>query len=58
MINASSRERYSVPFFLGGNPDHAIEALPGCFGPDNPPRYPATTAEGHLREMFAQAYGH
>jgi isopenicillin N synthase-like dioxygenase len=57
VINASSRERYSIPFFLGGNPDQPIEALPGCYGPDNPPRYPATTAEGHLREMQAQAFG-
>jgi isopenicillin N synthase-like dioxygenase len=57
VINASSRERYSIPFFFGGNPDHAIEALPGCYGPDNPSRYPATTAEGHLREMQAQLPG-
>jgi isopenicillin N synthase-like dioxygenase len=57
VINASGRERYSIPFFFGGNPDQTIEALPGCYGPDNPPRYPATTAEGHLREMQTQAYG-
>lgn len=57
VINGSTRERYSIPFFLGGNPEQAIEALPGCFGPDNPPRYPPTTAEEQLREMHARAYG-
>lgn len=57
VINASSRERYSIPFFFGGNPDQTIEPLRCCCGPDNPPRYPATTAEGHLREMQAQAFG-
>jgi isopenicillin N synthase-like dioxygenase len=57
VINASNRERYSVPFFLGGNPEQVVEALPGCIGPDNPPRYEPTTAEGHLREMFRQSYG-
>jgi isopenicillin N synthase-like dioxygenase len=57
VINVSNRERYSVPFFLGGNPDAVVEALPGCFGPDNPPRYPPITAEGHLREMFQQSHG-
>jgi isopenicillin N synthase-like dioxygenase len=57
VINASSRERYSVPFFFGGNPDQTIEALPGCYGPDNPPRYAVTTAEGHLREVQAEDPG-
>jgi isopenicillin N synthase-like dioxygenase len=56
VINVSSRERYSVPFFLGGNPDVIVEPLPNCTGPDNPPRYPPTTAEGHLREMYRQSY--
>jgi isopenicillin N synthase-like dioxygenase len=57
VVNQSRRERYSVPFFLGGNPDSVVEALPGCVGPDNPSRYAPTTAEGHLREMFRQSYG-
>jgi isopenicillin N synthase-like dioxygenase len=56
VINVSNRERYSVPFFLGGNPDAVVEPLPGCTGPDNPPRYAPTTAEGHLREKYEQSY--
>lgn len=30
VINASGRERYSVPFFYSGNPDFVIDCLPGC----------------------------
>jgi isopenicillin N synthase-like dioxygenase len=56
VINVSNRERYSVPFFLGGNPDAVVEALPGCTGPENPPLYPPTTAENHLREMYERSY--
>lgn len=56
VVNESGRERYSVPFFLHGNPDAVIEPLPGCVGPDNPARHPTTTVEGHLQEMYRRTY--
>lgn len=51
VINLSGRDRYSVPFFLDGNPDHVIACLPGCAGPDNPPRYSPVTVAEHTSEM-------
>ena len=56
VINASGRERYSVPFFYSGNPDHAVTCLPGCLAPDEEPRYPITTVEEHLQEMYGRTY--
>jgi isopenicillin N synthase-like dioxygenase len=56
VVNASGRERYSVPFFLDGNPDHTIECLPGCLAPGDTPKYAPITVEGHLREMYLWTY--
>lgn len=35
---APQRSRYSVPFFMDPNMHQTIACLPGCCGPDNPPR--------------------
>ncbi len=56
VVNVSGRERYSVPFFFSGNPDEPVVCLPGCALPGEAPRYPPTTVEGHLREMYARTY--
>lgn len=56
VVNASGRERYSIPFFYVGNPDVRVEALPGCLAPGETPRYAPTTVEGHLQEMYRRTY--
>lgn len=56
VVNASGRERYSVPFFFVGNPDHAVACLPNCLAPGETAKYPATTVEGHLQEMYRRTY--
>jgi isopenicillin N synthase-like dioxygenase len=50
VVNASGRERYSVPFFFSGNPDQEVECLPSCLASGEVPKYPPTTVEGHLRK--------
>jgi isopenicillin N synthase-like dioxygenase len=57
VVNASGRERYSVPFFFTGNLDQVVECLPGCLAPGEVPKYPATTTEGHLQAMYRRTYG-
>jgi isopenicillin N synthase-like dioxygenase len=56
VVNASGRERYSVPFFFSGNPDQQVECLPSCLEYGDAPKYAPTTVEGHLREMYRRTY--
>jgi isopenicillin N synthase-like dioxygenase len=56
VVNASGRERYSVPFFYSGNPDQEVACLPCRLGPGEMPKYPKTTVEGHLKEMYRRTY--
>lgn len=56
VVNISGRERYSVPFFYSGNPDHEVRCLPGCLAAGETPKYPPTTVERHMIEMYWRTY--
>jgi isopenicillin N synthase-like dioxygenase len=56
VVDLEGRERYSIAFFLDANEDALVECLPGCTGPDNPPRYPPITAGQHLRDKLDATY--
>jgi len=56
VINMSGRERYSIPFFYSGNPTHEVIALDCCLADGETPKYPPTTVEGHMRDMYARTY--
>jgi isopenicillin N synthase-like dioxygenase len=56
VINRSGRERYSVPFFFTGRADYPVACLEGCLAPGEAPKYPPTTAIGHLEEMYRRTY--
>ena len=56
VVNASGRERYSVPFFYSGNCDQEVRCLPSCLARGETPKYSPTTVEGHLREMYRRTY--
>jgi isopenicillin N synthase-like dioxygenase len=56
VVNASGRERYSVPFFYTGNYAHRVECIPTCLAPGEAPKYPPTTVEAHMREMYRRTY--
>lgn len=56
VINASGRERYSVPYFYVGNPDYEVACIRTCLGVGEEARYPAVTVEQHLRQMYAKTY--
>ncbi|UTD27721.1 isopenicillin N synthase family oxygenase [Bradyrhizobium sp. WD16] len=56
VVNESGRERYSIPFFYVGNPDHQVVCLPNCLAPGETPRYAPVTVEGHLQEMYRRTY--
>ena len=54
---ASSSRRQSLVFFHNPNPETVVACLPGCCGPDNPPRYAPITAGAFIAEKIRQAYG-
>ena len=56
VVNASGRERYSVPFFYVGNPDYEVRCIPTCLAPGETPKYPDITVEDHLRSMYRKTY--
>ncbi|MCQ4273247.1 isopenicillin N synthase family oxygenase [Pseudomonas kuykendallii] len=57
-INASGRQRYSIPFFFGPDSQSLIEVLPSCQNPDWPPQYPPITAGDYIRSRFDHTYFH
>lgn len=57
VINISGAARYSVPFFFSGNPDHQVACLTQCLTPGEEAKYPPTTVEDHLKNMYKKTYG-
>ncbi len=56
VLNRSGCERFSVPFFFTGAPDHEVRCIPTCLAAGEQPRYPPTTVEAHLQAMYARTY--
>lgn len=48
VVNVTGQERYSIPFFVGPNPDARIEALPSCVSADDPPRHKPVVAGDYV----------
>lgn len=46
-------DRYSLPFFYNGHPEHPIVPIE----PGEAPLFAPTTVERHLREMYQRSYG-
>lgn len=56
VVNRTSSERYSVPFFFSINYDQMVETLPSCITPDNPSQYqPIRAGEYVLERLRATA---
>jgi isopenicillin N synthase-like dioxygenase len=56
VINRSGRERYSIPYFYSGNPNHEVTCIPSCLEPGERPKYPSVRVQDHLRAMYAKTY--
>ncbi|QRV25344.1 isopenicillin N synthase family dioxygenase [Marinomonas foliarum] len=57
VINKSGNERYSIPFFFSGHLDHEVKCIPTCLPENEQPKYPPTTVEKHMIEMYQKTYG-
>jgi isopenicillin N synthase-like dioxygenase len=50
------KARYSIPFFATADPDTVIEALPGCWGDENPKKFESVTAWEYVQMRMAALY--
>ena len=58
VVNASGRERYSIPVFYDPDFETVVECLPNCSGPANPPRHPRTIAGDYITAQYDKAYAY
>ena len=56
VVNDSGKERYSVPFFYSGNPDHEVSCIPTCLEPQETAKYPPIKVEDHIKAMYDKTY--
>jgi len=58
VVNASGRERYSIPVFYDPDFETVVECLPNCSGPGNPPKYSRTIAGEYIAAQYDKAYAY
>lgn len=54
VINASGRERYSMPFFLDTNYNARIDCLETCHSETHPPKYPPVLGGDYLFQRYEE----
>ena len=58
VVNASGRERYSIPVFYDPDFETVVECLPNCSSPANPAKYPRTVAGEYITAQYDKAYAY
>lgn len=58
VVNASGRQRYSIPFFLDADFDAVIAPLDSCVDAATPRRYEPVTCGAHKWGRFKASYAH
>ncbi len=58
VVNASGRERYSIPVFYDPDFETIVECLPNCSSASNPPKYPRTVAGDYITAQYDKAYAY
>ncbi|KAK9896085.1 Clavaminate synthase-like protein [Cystobasidium minutum MCA 4210] len=57
-INRSGKERYSIPMFIGVDPDTLIKCLPSCVSESRPARYEPVKAGEYVENRLRETYAH
>lgn len=58
VVNASGRERYSIPFFIDADADAVFQPLASCVSAENPARYEPVTCGAHKFGRFKDSFPH
>jgi isopenicillin N synthase-like dioxygenase len=58
VVNASGRERYSIPVFYDPDYDVVVECLPNCSSAANPPKYPSIVAGDYITARYDGSYAY
>ncbi|OBY26116.1 isopenicillin N synthase family dioxygenase [Leisingera sp. JC1] len=58
VVNASGRERYSIPFFIDADADAVFQPLDSCVSAQNPARYEPVTCGAHKFGRFKDSFPH
>ncbi len=58
VVNASGRERYSIPVFYDPDYETIVECLPNCASPTNPARYPPIIAGDYITARYDGTYSY
>ena len=58
VVNASGRERFSIPVFYDPDYDTVVECLANCASSDNPPRYPPIIAGDYITGRYDDTYSY
>ena len=58
VVNASGRERYSIPFFIDADYDAVFAPIAECVSAENPARYAPVTCGAHKFARFKDSYPH
>jgi isopenicillin N synthase-like dioxygenase len=51
-------DRYAIPFFFDCTLDHPMTCIPTCHGPENPPKYGATSYAEYMAWFYDRNYAH
>ena len=58
VVNASGRERYSIPVFYDPDYETNVECLPNCASSTNPERYPPIVAGDYITARYDGTYSY
>ncbi|OWB55044.1 hypothetical protein B5S28_g907 [[Candida] boidinii] len=56
VMNIPGKERFSIPFFINGNPNFEIKCLPSCEDEDGSAKYPVVTVNDYIQRKYDQSY--